>query len=79
MTKVKEYVMYALKSLPGAIVGAILGIVIKFSFLRPGAILKIKYRPVKSEDWFISLLSILIRVSFGVSAKLLLKALYDKN
>lgn len=79
MGKAKEYLMYILGSLPGQIVSAIFGMIISFKFLRPGALFKVKYRPIKSNEWFISLLSLLIRVSFGVGVKVALKALYDKN
>jgi len=79
MGKAKEYLMYILGSLPGQIVSAILGMIISFKFLRPGALLKVKYRPIKSNEWLTALLSLLIRVGFGVGVKVALKALYDKN
>ena len=74
-----EYFWYIIGSLPGQIVGAIFGIIISFKFLRPGALLKVKYRPIKKGEWSTALISLLIRVFFGVGMKVALKILYTKK
>jgi len=73
-----KYFWYILGSLPGQIVGAIFGIVISFKFLRPGALFKVKFRPIKKGEWGTAIISLLIRVFFGVGMKVAIKLLYDK-
>ena len=78
MSKFMKYFWYILGSLPGQIVGAIFGIVISFKFLRPGALFKVKFRPIKKGEWGTAIISLLIRVFFGVGMKVAIKLLYDK-
>lgn len=78
MKSFMKYFWYTLGSLPGQIIGAILGIIISFKFLRPGSLLRIKYRPIKTGEWGTAIISLLIRVGFGVGMKVALKMLYDK-
>ena len=43
------------------------------------ASVKVKYRPIKKGQWGTALISLLIRVFFGVAMKVSLKLLYSKK
>lgn len=78
MKSFMKYFWYILGSLPGQIVVGIFGMVISFKFLRPNSLLRIKYRPIKKGEWGTAIISLIIRVLFGVGMKVALKMLYDK-
>ena len=78
MKSAVKLIMYVIGTLPGQIVGALVGMLLKFSFLRPGAIFKLKLRGFKPENRMKDIMSLIIRVTMGIATKVMLKLLYSK-